>query len=959
MSEYNHKEIEKRWQENWSQNKTFKTPDSVEGKENYYVLSEFAYPSGNLHVGHWYAFAVTDIYAKYQRLLGKNVLFPMGFDSFGLPAENAAIKHGKDPREWTYQNIESMRKQFNSIGASFDWDRKVITSDPEYYKWTQWIFTQMFEKGLAYKKQATVNWDPVDKTVLANEQVMPDGTAERSGAVVEKKEINQWFLKITDYAERLNDDLKDLDWPQQIKEQQKNWIGKSHGSMIDFKIVLDDKHDENSDSSPVKLDSGEQVKIGVFTTRADTLFGCTYVVLAPENPLVEKLRDKITNFDSVLEYREIAAKKTEIERTKEEKDKTGIMLQGVRAINPANGKEIPIFVADYVLNNYGTGAVMAVPAHDERDYAFAQKFDLPINHVVEPVTGEIRENEEKRQSIVALVENPATGDILSINWGKELGGNLLVGGGLSEGEDPIECAKREILEETGYKNIEYVGQTEIIHHHYRAYSKDVNREIDAIGLYFKLVDTEQVDQKLEDDEKDKFTVEWLPREKADKLIIETLHRYVFDKFLNDKIYTDYGILSNSEEFNGMDSETAAIKITEKVGGKMTTNFKLRDWSVGRQRYWGCPVPIVYDPEGKPYIVPKEHLPWTLPTDVDHTPTGEPPLAKSAELRQRTEEIFGKGWTPEVETLDTFIDSSWYFLRYLDSENSNELISPTKEKNWMPIDFYSGGAEHTTLHLLYSRFFHKFLFDIGIVSENEPYKRRLNRGLILGTDGNKMSKSKGNVINPDEIVETLGADTVRLYLAFIGPYNEPGSYPWDPNGVVGVRRFLEKVWRVSDKVLESDTKSSEKVNVEINKLIKKAERDYSELKFNTVVAGMMSFISIAEKEDVSKKDFEKLLMILSAQAPFISEELWKKFGHEDSVFDQNWPEYDEKLILEQQIILGVQINGKVRAEVSLSLDETEDSVKEKVLQIPEIQKWVGDSNIKKFIYIPGKIISIVV
>jgi len=946
--EYNHKNIEQKWQKAWQENKTFKTPDSIEGKDNFYTLVEFPYPSGDLHVGHWYAFAVTDIYAKYQRLMGKNVLFPIGFDAFGLPAENAAIKNKVNPDDWTRQNIESMKKQMVAMGNSFDWDRMIATTDPRYYKWTQWIFTQMFERGLAYKKKATVNWDPVDKTVLANEQVMPDGTAERSGAVVEKKEIDQWFLKITDYAERLYDDLDELDWPSQIKDQQKNWIGKSYGAELNFDI---------KDSA----DNSFEEKIKVFTTRPDTLFGATYVVLAPENELINTLSDKISNINEVKKYIETARAKTEIERTKIEKEKTGIKLDGVSAINPATKEEIPIFVADYVLGGYGTGSVMAVPAHDERDYAFAKKFDLPIKYVIEPITGEPQEDEEKRQSIVALVENPENGEILSINWGEKLGGNLLIGGGLKEGEDPIECAKREIIEETGYKNFEYIGKTELIHHHYRAHSKNVNREIDAIGLYFRLTNLEKIEQNLEDDEKDKFKVEFISKEKAEKNIKDPLHNYIFNKFINEKIYTDNGFLTNSGEFNGLTSQEAKEKITEFVSGEMKTTFKLRDWSVGRQRYWGTPVPIVYDPEGKPHPIPKENLPWTLPADVDYTPTGEPPLAKSKELKERTEEIFGKGWTPEVETLDTFIDSSWYFLRYIDSNNSDTIADKDKLSQWIPVDFYSGGAEHTTLHLLYTRFFHKFLSDIGIVDTKEPYKNRLNRGLISGTDGNKMSKSKGNVINPDEIVERLGSDTVRLYLAFIGPYNEPGSYPWDPNGVVGVRRFLEKIWRLAqNRVIENPSeKSSDKTILEINKLIKKAHEDYPELKFNTVVASMMSFLNATEKEEISKEDFIKFLIVLSPAAPHISEELFNIISNtQETIFDQKIPDFDEAILQNQEKIIGIQINGKVRAEIAVSESESEEILKEKILEMPEIKKWTEDKEIRKFIYIPGRIISIV-
>jgi len=947
MEGYDHKKIEGKWQKFWEENKTFKTEDKVEGKDNFYTLVEFPYPSGDLHVGHWYAFSVTDIYAKYQRLLRKNVLFPIGFDSFGLPAENAAIKRGLDPKKWTYENIETMKDQMKVMGASFDWDRMVITSDPEYYGWTQWIFTQMFERELAYKKKASVNWDPVDKTVLANEQVLPDGTAERSGAVVEKKEIDQWFIKITDYAERLSDDLNELEWPKEIKEQQKNWIGKSHGAELTFDIK----------------DSEQKIK--VFTTRPDTLFGVTYVVLAPESELVNELSDKISNLDEVKKYIESASKKSEIDRTKNEKEKTGVKLDGVFAINPATKEEILVFVADYVLGAYGTGSVMAVPGHDERDYAFAKKFDMPIKYVisphrVDPVNSPQKDKETvERQNVHVLLVNKEQNKVGCLHW-KEHDWKTFIVGGVEGEEDDIAGARREVYEETGYKNLRFIkhlNSVPVIAEYYAAH-KNHNKKVSVTGLVFELENEEK--DEITNDEDSKHELVWYDFDKKtlESTINPCAELDIWMKGLDDNhCYPEEGILTNSEEFNGLTSKEAKEKITKFVGGETKTTFKLRDWSVGRQRYWGTPVPIVYDPDGKPHSIPKEHLPWTLPTDVDHTPTGEPPLAKSKELKERTEKIFGEGWTPEVETLDTFIDSSWYFMRYTDSKNSNEVASQEKLSNWLPVDFYSGGAEHTTLHLLYSRFFYKFLNDISVAHTNEPYRYRLNRGLILGTDGNKMSKSKGNVINPDEIVEKLGSDTVRLYLAFIGPYNEPGYYPWDQNGVVGVRRFLEKVWRISENNISNS--SSPKVILELNKVIKKARIDYPELKFNTVVAGMMSFMNVVEKDSISKEDFLKFIILMSPSAPHISEELFSIFSEsKESVFDQKLPEFNESILSQEQKILGVQINGKVRAEIGISEGDNEELVKEKVLLLPEIKKYTEGKKVTKFIYVPGRIINIV-
>jgi len=523
MKKYNHKKAEKKWQKEWHDARLYEVSDTSD-KENFYTLVEFTYPSGNLHVGHWFAFSVPDIFVRYKRMNGKNVLFPMGFDAFGLPAENAAIKGGSNPRIWTYKNIDRMRKQLASMGASFDWSREVITSDPKYYKWTQWIFLQLYKKELAYQAETQVNWCPSCKTVLANEQVIA-GFCERCESIVEKREMKQWLFKITDYADRLIDDLDALDWPDAIKAGQKNWIGRSEGAGIKFKI--------NCHLSHYRCEE----PIEVFTTRPDTLFGATYMVLAPEHKLLDELKIQIENWSEVEEYIEDSKKKTEIERIAVGKEKSGVELKGIKAINPATKEEIPIFIADYVLVHYGTGAIMAVPAHDQRDHDFAKKYNIPIKTVIEPVTGQEQDNEEFRRSIVALVRDPKNGKFLSINWGEQ-GGNLFIGGGLDEGEDPVECAKREIQEETGYKNVKFIEQSETIHHHYFAHSKNTKRMIDAIGLYFELVDHD--DQKLEEDEVGKFTVEWIDEKQAEKVIVELLHKYVLDKFIFGKVYAGEG-----------------------------------------------------------------------------------------------------------------------------------------------------------------------------------------------------------------------------------------------------------------------------------------------------------------------------------------------------------------------------------------------------------------------------------
>lgn len=768
MELYNHKEIEQKWQAVWENERLYRTKDQVPGKENFYTLVEFPYPSGDLHVGHWSAFAVPDIFARMKRMQGYNVLYPIGFDAFGLPAENAAIKHGADPAKWTQENINRMRGQLKQMGNMFDWEREVSACDPSMYRWTQWLFVQLFKKNLAYRGTAVVNWDPVDRTVLANEQVLPDGTAERSGAQVEKRELAQWFLKITEYADRLIDDLDALDWPEPIKVAQKNWIGRSEGAEIDFEI------------------KNQKSKIKIFTTRPDTILGATYLVLAPEHSLVHELLDTTVNRSEVLQYIEIAEKKSEMERIAEGKKKTGVELKGVKAINPATKEEIPIYVADYVLMGYGTGAIMAVPAHDERDREFAEEFGLAIE--------------------------------------------------------------------------------------------------------------------------------------------------------------DHGLVDTRE-------------IVKKVGGKMTKTYRQRDWLISRQRYWGTPIPIVYDPEGNAHAVPDEHLPWLLPSDVDFKPTGDAPLARSKELKERTEKIFGKGWTPEVDTMDTFMDSSWYFLRYLDPKNEKEFCSKKLQKVWMPVDRYSGGAEHTTMHILYSRFFIKALYDLGLVTENEPYRMRMNRGLILAEDGRKMSKRWGNTVNPDEHVARVGADAVKTYLAFIGPYNEVGSYPWNTNGLAGVRRFLERAWVLGETL--SEDAPSPALEQKLHATIKKVADDIESMKFNTSVSALMILSNELQTIGaVPRSVYETFLKLLAPFAPHLAEELWREvLGHPTSIHLEPWPEYDAGKAASETVEIAVQVSGKTRGTVTVPRESSEDAVVRAVKDDLKMSKYL-DFEPQKIIHVPDRIINFV-
>jgi leucyl-tRNA synthetase len=806
MNNYDHKKVEKKWRKTWEEKELYKTPDEIKGKDNEYILVEFAYPSGNLHVGHWYAFAVTDIYARYRRMQGKNVMFPFGFDAFGLPAENAAIQHGLNPKDWTYKNMETMREQLKTMGAMFDWSREVITCSPDYYKWTQDIFLKLFKAGLVERKTTIVNWDPVDKTVLANEQVLADGTADRSGAKVEKKELEHWVMKIPKYADKLIDDLDKLNWPEEIKDSQKNWIGRKEGINLSYKC------DEINDN------------IICFTTRPDTNFGATFLVLGPEHEFLKKYEDKLEDKESVEKYIKESVSKSEIDRLAEGRKKTGVFT-GWYVINPLNNKKLPVYVSDFVLGNVGTGAVIGVPGHDLRDFEFAQIFDLEVVRVVVANDG-----------------------------------------------DTSEITKPEQVQE-------------------------------------------------------------------------------FE-----------GTMINSEFLDGMEIKVAIEKMMdyiEKEGwGKRVVNYKLRDWIISRQRYWGCPIPIINCSNCGPVPVPEKDLPVELPEIDDYLPRddGKSPLAKATEWMSVKCPKCGEKAERETDTFDTFIDSSWYFLRYIDPKNTEEFASKDKLSKWMPINFYSGGQEHTNGHLLYSRFFHKALFDLGLVNENEPFLERLNRGLILGSDGNKMSKSKGNVIDPDKEVEKFGADTVRGYLAFIGPYNETGSYPWDSNGIIGIRRFVEKISSIDQKVTDQ---TSEEIKKLIHQTIKKVGEDSQKLKFNTAISQLMILITKILKEGIRKEDAKIVVTILAPYVPFIAEELWNNLGGNGSVHEQNWPKYDESLISSDTVKIAIQINGKVRDEIEIDINSTEEDVKRKTLERANVKKWLEDKEPKKVIYIKDKILSIVI
>lgn len=799
--EYNFKQIESKWQNVWYTQNTFAAKQDF-SLPKYYCLVEFPYPSGQgLHVGHPRSYTALDIVARKKRLEGYNVLYPMGWDAFGLPTENFAIKNHIHPAEVTKNNVAHFKQQLQSLGFSFDWTREINTTDPSYYKWTQWIFLQLFKKGLAYKKEMAVNWCTSCKCVLANEEVV-NGVCERCGSEVIRKKQSQWMLKITEYADRLVKDLDDVDFIDRVKTQQRNWIGRSTGAEVDFGTTLGDT-------------------LTVYTTRPDTLFGATYMVISPEHPYIEKWADKLTNLDEVRKYQDEAAHKSDFERTELNKDKTGVRLQGVMGINPVNNTEIPIFISDYVLVSYGTGAIMAVPAHDTRDWEFAKKFDLPI---IEVVAG----------SKVG-VENEAFTD----------------------------CAT--------------------------------------------------------------------------------------------------GVMTNSDFLTGMSVEEAKKAITEwltKEGkGHQKVNFKLRDWVFSRQRYWGEPIPIVKCKKCGYVPLDESQLPLTLPNVESYEPTdtGESPLAKMTDWVNTTCPCCGGPAKRETDTMPQWAGSSWYFLRYCDPHNDKELISKEAAEYWTPVDWYNGGMEHTTLHLLYSRFWHKFLYDIGVVPTSEPYQKRTSHGMILGENGEKMSKSRGNVVNPDEIVDTYGADTMRLYEMFIGDFEK--AAPWNSDSIKGCKRFIEKYWNLQEKVVDGDEYTPQ-MEALMHKTIKKVTYDIDNLKANTAIAAMMSLVNELSAKGCNKAELKTLTILLNPFAPHVTEEMWDVMNFGGMVNQAKWPEYDEEKTKENDVEIVIQIMGKVRAKITVPVDMAKDDVLATAKAEPKIAELLDGKEIKKEVYVPGKLVNFV-
>jgi leucyl-tRNA synthetase len=964
-SSYDPKQIEPKWQEVWSRTGIYKTPDNP-GEDKYYCLVMFPYPSGDLHTGHWYNFGPADTYARFRRMKGGKVLHPIGFDAFGLPAENAAIKRGIAPAKWTETNIANMTKQLERLGTMYDWERTVNTSKADYYRWTQWLFLLLYKKGLAYRSKGWQNWCPKDQTVLANEQVVGEhNVCERCGTPVVKKELEQWFFKITDYADRLLQDLEKVEWPERVKTMQQNWIGRSEGALIDFKLIgisgqPDGKHG-----------------VQVFTTRPDTLGGATFIVVSPE--LAQKWVDVGWQApESVKQYIEESFRETELDRLDDKRTKTGVDT-GIKAINPLNKEEIPVWVADYVLGGYGTGAIMAVPAHDERDFEFAKKFGLEIRQVVAPVVTDSanppREGKEntKREIIHAIVKHPTEHKIISLAW-KTQPWRTPVTGGVEDGEDPVEAAIREIQEETGYKNPKFKSRLPyVIRANFYAAHKDLNRETTAHVLLFQLEDLERSEVSAE--ESSNFDVEWIDMGDVGRLSpVSEIDHIVNWLEHGDQAFTGEGELINSGEFDGLYGIEAKRAIVEhlykKEMGRGQTQYRLRDWLISRQRYWGPPIPIVYCDDCGIVPVPEDQLPVELPLDVEFEPTGKSPLANLPDFYETDCPKCGKQSRRETDTMDTFVDSSWYFLRYPNPGFSEGPFDPEAVKQWLPVDQYIGGVEHAILHLLYSRFITKVLHDEGLIDFDEPFKRLFNQGIILGPDGQKMSKSRGNVVNPDDWVDKYGADTFRMYLMFMGPYDQGG--PFDTKGIAGVYRFLSRVWTLA-KEFESAGQADEKSELETalttltHKAIKKVTEDVQNFGFNTAVAAMMEYVNELYRLKVDlplgapgwRETLGVTARLLAPFAPHLAEEVWQTLGGETSVHLESWPKYDEEMVKEALVDVVIQVNGKVRATITVPPETEEDALKQLALEQEAVKKHLGLKSPAKTIVVPRKLVNFVV
>ncbi|MFZ1075345.1 MAG: class I tRNA ligase family protein [Minisyncoccia bacterium] len=943
---FSHGDIERKWQERWKLNDTYRTSDDPD-KEKKYVLDMFPYPSGEgLHVGHPKGYIATDIYSRHMRMRGFSVLHPMGWDAFGLPAENYALKNKTHPRKAVEDNIANFKAQLAHIGFDYDWSREINTTDPAYYHWTQWIFLKMLEQGLAFQSNEPINWCPSCMTGLANEDL--DGAVcERCGTPVVKKNLPQWVLKITDYADRMLADLDLLDWPEHIKEAQRNWIGRSEGAEIDFAFT----------------DIAD--KATVFTTRPDTIFGATYLVLAPEHPLVSKLIEYglVKNKDAVREYAKSVALKTEIDRSAEGKEKTGVILEGVSAINPATKEGIPVYIADYVLASYGTGAVMAVPAHDERDFEFAEKFKLPIRQVVVPCESDTLNpprpefTEVKRDTVVVHLRDNSTGKYALLKWHGTLEGiTTAIMGGIEAGQTPEDAALAEIREEAALEGVRIVRKLRwITAARYCASHKKENRCAHAHALLAEIDSTAQ-QGIIPADEQAKHTLYWVDEKDVEEQLTPAHQKGMWRLLHKEESLTGHGYLIHSGSFDGRNSESAKWDITEAVGGRRVVRYKLRDWVFSRQRYWGEPIPVIHCPTDGVVAVPYEDLPLLLPEVESYEPTGtgESPLAAIDDWVNTTCPKCGGPAKRETNTMPQWAGSSWYYLRFMDPHNAEQLVSAKKEKYWAPVDVYVGG-DHAVRHLIYARFWHKFLYDISVVSTPEPFARLEFLGFILAEDGRKMSKRFGNVINPDDVVAEYGADAFRIYEMFMGPFENTTS--WSTASIAGTARFVERVWQTQERVTEHDVPA---LNQILHETIRKVGNDIEAFKFNTAVSQMMILLNAIDKQgSIGKEQWKIFLRLLAPFAPHITDELWELVGETLSIHLASWPVHDESLLVAEEMEVVVQVNGKRRGTARLAPDASEMDAVAAAKDLPAVISALSGKEPNRVVYVAGRIINLVV
>lgn len=962
MKRYNPSEIEPKWQQIWASEDRYHAPDQSD-KPKYYVTGMFPYPSGaGMHTGHFMEHSIVDTVARFRRALGYNVVYPMGWDSFGLPAENYAIKTGKKPQVTTEENIASFKNQLKRVGASIDWSREVNTADPSYYKWTQWIFTQLFARGLAYQKEANQWWCDIDKTVLANEQVVNGKCWRHDGPndpPVTKKNIKQWFFKITEYADQLLEEIPALNWPSKIKTAQENWIGRSQGAEIQFQV-------EGSDRD-----------IAVFSTRPDTLFGATFLVLAPEHPLARELANDDTR-EAVKAYIDDAIKKSEIERQSEGKEKTGVFT-GSHAINPASGEKVQIWIADYVLGGYGTGAVMGVPAHDERDFEFAEKFGLPIVQVIAEHLTHPEDSIFAPHDDLETLERPTVDAIITDGKGKYLlisenDENVhFVGGGIDEEDESHEAAlRREIIEEAGYTNVISITQA-APYSSSTSYRHTKNKNQHTWGAFYEVVVDPDVQVKSEIDT-GRHSAEWVDKDEVDQRLTWESHQNGWRAYLSQASRTVFGVgegtLVNSGTFDGMSSDEAREQIVawlEQEGrGKAKVTYKMRDWLISRQRYWGAPIPIIHCPDHGAVAVPEKDLPVVLPDIDDFAPHGDGKTALAAEESwvNTTCPTCGKPAKRETDTMDGYACSSWYLLRYTDPHNAERAFAPEKVNYWAPLDMYVGG-DHAVAHLLYVRFWTHVFRDMGLTDFTEPVHKLVYHGLIMAEDGAKMSKSKGNVVDPLDVIDAgYGADALRTFELFLGPINENSN--WSSKGVAGVYRFLNRVWTLTQEYIESDKQgeaNTKQLASSTHATIKKVTDDMHRLSFNTAIAALMELVNELYKLKLDgftsewKYTIESLVKILQPLAPHMSAELWQQLGNETQLDFEEWPAWDDAQIVRDTLTIVVQVNGKLRAKLDVAADTGAEEIKKLALADENVQKFVTGEP-RKVIYVPGKLVNIV-